>query len=202
LEFMRPTNQRKEGVLKPRFISSLMFLVALGLVLVLASGPDLVPTVQAQTDSVGVPMAVSLIPSTFGRGQPTFGGAVPNLLSPQTFQFVRQWGAQAPAGQFNAPSGVAVDAGGNVYVADSTNQRIQKFDPTGNFILQWGTLGKRNGQFWFPGGVAVDPSGNVWVVDTRNNRIQEFAGSGSFIRTWGSGRFISERPTGKINWVC
>ena len=66
---------------------------------------------------------------------------------------------------------------GNVYVADTTNNRIQKFDSNGNYITQWGTLGSSDGQFTNPYGVAAGPFCNVYVADTTNNRIQEFAGS-------------------------
>ena len=42
------------------------------------------------------------------------------------------------AGQFNTPNGVAVDSKGDVYVVDSNNSRVQKFDPEGNFLRTWG----------------------------------------------------------------
>src|SRR4030042_1223850 len=81
-------------------------------------------------------------------------------------------------GYFDAPSGVAVDASGNVYVADTYNDRIQKFSSSGTYMTQWGTYGSSNGQFNWPSGVAVDASGYVYVADTYNNRIQRFDSSG------------------------
>ena len=56
--------------------------------------------------------------------------------------------------------------GKGVYVADSSNNRIQKFDSNGNFITKWGTEGTGDGQFSNPDGIAVDSSGNVYVADT------------------------------------
>ena len=53
-------------------------------------------------------------------------------------------------------AGIAVDSSGNVYVADSDNNRIQKFDSNGNFITKWGSNGSGDGQFNGPIGIAVD----------------------------------------------
>lgn len=61
-----------------------------------------------------------------------------------------------------------------VYVADSGNDRIQKFDSTGAFITKWGFQGSGDGEFNKPAGIDVDISGNVYVVDTNNRRIQKF----------------------------
>ncbi|MFZ0510926.1 MAG: hypothetical protein WAM14_04900 [Candidatus Nitrosopolaris sp.] len=63
--------------------------------------------------------------------------------------------------------GVAVDSAGNVYVADTYNDRIQKFDSNGTFIAKWGTSGFGNGKFHYPAGVAVDYAGNVYVVERK-----------------------------------
>jgi hypothetical protein len=65
-----------------------------------------------------------------------------------------------------------VDSDGYVYVADTYNHRIQKFDATGAFVQAWGTKGKGSGQFDQPCGIAVDSNGNVYVADTNNHRIQ------------------------------
>jgi hypothetical protein len=59
-------------------------------------------------------------------------------------------------------------------VADAGNDRIQKFDGSGNFLLAWGSEGSGNGQFNLPHGVAVDAAGNLYVADNFNHRIQKF----------------------------
>src|SRR5215831_6638944 len=90
--------------------------------------------------------------------------------------YLTQWGTLgAGNGQFYGPYDVAVDAGGNVYVVDSGNERIQKFTSTGTYITKWGTEGSGDGEFFQPSGIAVDASGYVYVSDLNNNRIQKFS---------------------------
>jgi Uncharacterized conserved protein len=99
---------------------------------------------------------------------------------------VTKWGQHGSGiGQFANQIGVTVDRLGNVYVADTGNDRIQKFTNAGVFIRAWGSTGSGDGQFNSPIGVAVDPSGNVYVSDQGNHRIQKFGSSGNFIRAWG-----------------
>jgi hypothetical protein len=105
----------------------------------------------------------------------------------ETYNLIATWGSQGSGnGQFNQPNGVAVDSSGNVYVADSGNNRIQKFDSSGKYLTQWGPYGTTNGQFFQPNSVAVDSSDNVYVADTGNNRIRKFDSSGEYITQWGS----------------
>ena len=77
-------------------------------------------------------------------------------------------------GQFNSPRGIAVDGGGNIYVADTNNNRVQIFDSSGAFQYAFGSLGSGNGQFKSPSGIAVGGGGNIYVADTFNNRVQVF----------------------------
>src|SRR3972149_1746391 len=89
-------------------------------------------------------------------------------------------------GEFLGPSGIAVDSFGNIYVADASIGRIQKFDSSGNFLLKFGTYGSGDGEFLGPSGVAVDSSGNIYVADTWNHRIQKFDSSGNFLLKFGA----------------
>ncbi len=89
-------------------------------------------------------------------------------------------------GQFSSPNDVHVDKDGNIWVADTYNYRIQKFDSTGNFLLKFGTNGTADGQFNRPTGISSDSEGNIYVVDGSNNRIQKFDSNGNFILKWGT----------------
>lgn len=90
------------------------------------------------------------------------------------------------AARFNTPSGVAVDAAGNVYVADTSNQTLRKISPAGavsTLAGQAGNPGSADGtgnqaRFRNPLGVAVDGAGNVYVADSDNNTIRKVTPAG------------------------
>jgi sugar lactone lactonase YvrE len=86
---------------------------------------------------------------------------------------------------FNAPTGVAVDPSGNLYVADYGNNEIRKITPTGvvSTIAGNGTQGSINGAgniatFNGPTSLALDPSGNIYVADDNNNQIRKITPAG------------------------
>ncbi len=89
-------------------------------------------------------------------------------------------------GTFTKPSNVAVDADGNVIVCDTFNNRIQIFDPDGNFISMFGKNGDAPGTFTRPKGVAVDRDGHIWVADAMQNRVQIFDKEGHLLAYFGS----------------
>ena len=83
------------------------------------------------------------------------------------------------AGQFQDPEGIATDSKGNIYVADTNNHRIQKFDNNSNFITMWGSEGTGDYQFIEPTSVTVDSQDNIYVVDMGAQKIKVFALSSS-----------------------
>jgi uncharacterized protein (TIGR03663 family) len=95
---------------------------------------------------------------------------------------IKSWGQYGQPSLENAasssflwgPRGIAVDAQGRVFVADTGNKRIVIFDKDGNYITEFGTGGFDPGQFDEPVGIAIAPSGTVYVTDTWNQRIQAF----------------------------
>ena len=145
----------------------------------------------------GTPCTAGELPGTIinghnGDGEATvkcFRNLVTTLAGTGTIGFTD--GALA---QFNFPAGVAVDAAGNVYVADLDNQRIRKISAAGvvSTLAGSGTAGfldatGTTAQFNFPSGVAVDAAGNVYVADGSNHRIRKVSAAGVVTTLAGSG---------------
>jgi serine/threonine protein kinase/class 3 adenylate cyclase/sugar lactone lactonase YvrE len=128
---------------------------------------------------VAVVVAVAIYTSRSAGGNqtsaaPLLGGVDPN------------WPAAGSApGTLLKPSGVALDGKGNVYIADTGNNRIDVFSSTGPWRGSLGTAGSGRGQFRHPAGVAVDAGGNIYVSDTGNDRIQKFSPRHSWLASWG-----------------
>jgi sugar lactone lactonase YvrE len=92
----------------------------------------------------------------------------------------------ASVARFHEPSDVAIDAAGNIYVADTLNEVIRKIDPAGNVSTLAGApglAGTNDGtgsaaRFHWPFGVAVDAEGNVYVADNGSNTIRKITPAG------------------------
>lgn len=107
-----------------------------------------------------------------------------------TGHFVRSFADYGSGpGQLSDPRQLAVDGAGFVYVADSANNRIEKFTPDGQFAASIG-----QGQQFFaqpdqlsaPTGVTVAPDGTIYAADEQQRRVQHYTADGAFLGTFGS----------------
>lgn len=112
------------------------------------------------------------------------------------YDYITKWGSTGTSNsQFEYPSGIAVDSNNNsVYVVDSFNSRIQKFDTNGVFATKWGTDVSNDGEFNMPKDVAVDSSGNVYVTDPSNMYVKKFNSNGTFISKWEGNGHTDSNP--------
>ncbi|MCX6631897.1 MAG: SMP-30/gluconolactonase/LRE family protein, partial [Candidatus Solibacter sp.] len=123
------------------------------------------------------------------------GGTISTVAGSGTAGFAGDGGAAGSA-QLNAPFGVAVDAAGNLYIAEFGNNRVRKVAANGNistlagngisgFSGDGGQAG--SAQLNGPQGVAVDSAGNVYIADTANNRVRKVAVNGVIMTVAGNG---------------
>ena len=105
-------------------------------------------------------------------------------------------GGPAAAAQLNQPLGVAVDSSGNVYIADTNNNRIRMIAPGGTMSTLAGTgpasfTGDSgpatSATLAFPAGVAVDSSGNIYASDSGNRRVRKLTAGGNILTVAGGG---------------
>ncbi len=102
-------------------------------------------------------------------------------------------GSLATGARLNAPTDIAVDAVGNVYIADDLDHRIRKVDAATGIIStiagkgEWGYTGDGSpateAGLHSPGGVAVDGAGNLYIADTVNDRIRKVDAATGIIST-------------------
>jgi surface protein len=88
-------------------------------------------------------------------------------------------------GQFNSPQAIDVDSAGNVFIVDTDNNRVEKFNSSGVYQTSFGSSGTGDGEFDAPTGIAIDDDDYIYVSDTGNNRIQKFDSALEFVLEWG-----------------
>jgi streptogramin lyase len=107
---------------------------------------------------------------TTGQVEETRGAAAEHTL---TFAKTVSEGGTEP-GKVKDPSGIAIDSKGDVWVADTANNRIEEFSAEGIYLGKFGEPGSEPGKLKEPKGLAFDSKGDLWVADTGNNRIEEY----------------------------
>jgi sugar lactone lactonase YvrE len=105
-------------------------------------------------------------------------------------------GGPAGSAQLNNPRGLALDASGNLYIADTSNARIRKVSTSGTITTVagnggWGYSGDNgpatSAELYYPQGVAVDASGSLYIADTNNFRIRKVTSGGTITTVAGTG---------------
>ncbi|MEW6238794.1 MAG: DUF2298 domain-containing protein [Candidatus Omnitrophota bacterium] len=109
-------------------------------------------------------------------------------------------------GQFEEGRGMAQNAEGRFYIADTRNHRIQVFNPDGSFAWKLGEEGDGEGQFREPNGIAIDPqTQDLFVTDTWNQRVVRLSKDGQFVGSASLGfygpRGIAYHPIWKILYI-
>jgi uncharacterized protein (TIGR03437 family) len=107
------------------------------------------------------------------------GGVITTVAGTVTVGFSGD-GGPAVVAQLSVPEGIAVDAAGNLYIADTLNERIRKVSNGFITTIAGGGVGGFSGdgglstsaQLNLPEGVAVDSAGNIYIADVQNNRIR------------------------------
>ncbi|KPA18527.1 hypothetical protein MHK_001255, partial [Candidatus Magnetomorum sp. HK-1] len=127
----------------------------------------------------------------------TLGGAADETESASYSYSIGTGSGGGSTGQLWYANGVAVDSAGKIYVADSSNNRVQVFTSSGSYDYSFGSAGTAVGEFNNPYDVAVDSTGKIFVSDRNNHRIQVFSNAGSYDYSIGTG--TSGNTAGEFN---
>lgn len=99
--------------------------------------------------------------------------------------FVRNIGGASAGDALSAPSSIATDSLGNMYVVDIDRSKVLKYDPSGNYVSDIGDQ-SGDGKLDSPSSVAIDISRNYYVMDMDNDRVVKFDSDGNYVSQFGS----------------
>ena len=124
-----------------------------------------------------------------------FSGVITTLAGTSDYGFSGD-GGPAVSAQLWSPTAVAADSSGNIYIADSGNDRVRKVDGSGTittfagngFRIFSGDGGPAaSASVYSPNGIAVDASGNVFIADTSHYRVRKVNAAGTISTVAGNG---------------
>jgi sugar lactone lactonase YvrE len=100
------------------------------------------------------------------------------------------------SGQLSRPEGMAMDTEGDIWVADSLDNRLEEFNGSGGYM---GKIAPESGSrcaLTRPTAIAIDAAGDLWVTDSGVQKVVEFSGSGNCLAVVGEGQFHGRGPEG------
>jgi sugar lactone lactonase YvrE len=112
------------------------------------------------------------------------------------------WGQPASMVSFKGPSGVVADRSGNIWIADTGDNEVDEFNPSGvqlRILSNTGNGSGQNGRLSSPAGLAVDAAGDLFVADTGNNQVEEFSPGGSFVAAFTANGLVANNQPGHLN---
>jgi tripartite motif-containing protein 71 len=148
----------------------------------------------------GIPMGVAIDPGSGTVAVAVYGtNQIDEFTADGTvIRKITTYGPSSTA--FVDPEGVAFDAAGNLWVADTFANKVEEFGVSGNFITSWSVPSDGSGVSDDPTGIAVDPNGDVFLASPSPSRndVAEYTSAGAFIATiasGGTGNGQVENPT-------
>ena len=163
-----------------------------------ASSEVYVAGLYSRIDKFGPSEHLVAPPSPFGAEEPYTGVAVDpangdvyavnapkqeiEIFNPGSGSLISSFPVPESGNVFGALTWVqiAVDAAGDVYLPNATNNEIQEYSASGTLLRT--ITGSGGAALQGPTAVAIDPSGDLWVADTGDNRIEELDSTGAFVR--------------------
>jgi len=177
---------------KPGFVLFIFIMFFIRTEAAFAQAPNSSPSQQPPEISYQTPQVYRINTAIAPLKPANVGGMVPPAIYGQVITFAGSGVTGSADGtgagaSFSAPIALAMDAAGNIYVADYNNNIIRKITPGAAVTTLAGTAGNHgsadgngaNASFAEPDGVAVDKVGNIYVADAYNNLIRKISPGGS-----------------------